>query len=102
MEEIRVNLKKTEDKSYNIVIHEGVLKEIPSKLKEAGLGHKFAIITDSTVESLYGTDLSEGFTKNDLENKIISFPPASRIKTETPKPGSKIRCLKINLLETLS
>ena len=31
MENIRVNLKKTEDKSYNIVIEEGVLKEIPSK-----------------------------------------------------------------------
>ncbi len=36
MENIRVNLKKTEDKSYDIVIEEGVLKEIPSKLKEAG------------------------------------------------------------------
>jgi len=85
MENIRVNLKKTEDKSYDIVIEEGVLKEIPSKLKEAGLGHKFAIITDSTVESLYGTDLSEGFTKNDLENKIISFPPGEQNKNRDTK-----------------
>ncbi|MCK5709692.1 MAG: 3-dehydroquinate synthase, partial [Deltaproteobacteria bacterium] len=54
-------------------------------LKEAGLGHTFAIITDSTVESLYGTDLSEGFTKNDLENKIISFPPGEQNKNRDTK-----------------
>ena len=68
MENIRVKLRKTEDKSYDIVIEEGVLKQIPSKIKKAGLGHRFAIITDSTVESLYGTQLSEEFIKNNLAN----------------------------------
>ncbi|MCK5390966.1 MAG: 3-dehydroquinate synthase [Deltaproteobacteria bacterium] len=85
MENIRVNLKKTEDKSYDIIIEEGVLKQIPSKLKEAGLGHKFAIITDSTVESLYGVDLSEDCTKNDLANRIITFPAGEQNKNRDTK-----------------
>jgi 3-dehydroquinate synthase len=85
MENIRVNLKKTEDKSYNIIIADGVLDQIPSRIKEAGLGHKFAIITDSNVETLYAGDLSEGFKKNNLENKIISFPAGEQNKNREIK-----------------
>lgn len=85
MEEIRVNLIKTEDKSYNIVIEEGVLKKIPEKLKEAGLGHKFAIITDSTVKPLYAEDLSQAIKKTDLDNKIISFPAGEENKSREVK-----------------
>ena len=85
MGNIKVNLKKTEDKSYDIVIEEGVLGQIPSLLKEAGLGHKFAIITDSTVELLYGAALSEEFIKNDLANKIITFPAGEQNKNRDTK-----------------
>ena len=85
MAEIRVNLQKTEDKSYNIIIEEGVLKRIPEKIKEAGLGHKFAIITDSTVKPLYAEDLSEAIRKTDLENKIISFPAGEENKSREVK-----------------
>jgi len=85
MENIRVKLRKTEDKSYDIVIEEGVLKLIPSKIKKAALGHRFAIITDSTVESLYGTQLSEEFIKNDLANKVITFPAGEQNKNRDTK-----------------
>lgn len=85
MEEIRVNLKKTEDKSYNIVIEEGVLEKIPEILKKAGLGHKFAIITDSTVKPLYAEDLSQSIKKTDLDNKIISFPAGEENKSREVK-----------------
>jgi len=85
MENIRIKLRKTEDKSYDIVIEEGVLKQIPSKIKKAGLGHRFAIITDSTVESLYGTQLSEEFIKNNLANKVITFPAGEQNKNRDTK-----------------
>ena len=94
MEKIRVTLKKTEDKSYEIVIQEGVLKQVPSKLKEAGLGHKFAIITDSTVESLYGAELSEGFIENGLSNKIVSFPAGEQSKNRETKAWIEDRMLE--------
>ena len=73
MTDIRVNLKKTEDKSYSIIIEDGVLSKIPGMIKDAGLGHKFAIITDSNVEKLYAGKLSDDFKQHGLENKIISF-----------------------------
>ena len=41
--------------------------EIPEKLKKAGLGHKFAIITDSTVKPLYADQLSEAISEKGLE-----------------------------------
>jgi len=85
MEDIRVNLKKTEDKSYSIIIEDGVLNKIPSIIKEAGLGHKFAIITDSNVETLYADDLSKGFRENNLANKIISFPAGEQNKSREIK-----------------
>ncbi len=85
MVDIRVNLKKTEDKSYSIILDDGVLKDIPERIKEAGLGHKFAIITDSNVETLYGGDLAAGFSKNNLENKIISFPAGEQNKSRDIK-----------------
>lgn len=85
MENIRVNLKKTEDKSYSIIIEDGVLKRIPELIKEASLGHKFAIITDSNVETLYAGDLAQEFKKNDLENKTISFPAGEQNKSRDIK-----------------
>ena len=83
--EIRVNLKKTEDKSYNIIIEEGVLQKIPSELKEAGLAHKFAIITDSTVKPLYADALSESISKNNIDNIVIPIPAGEQSKNREVK-----------------
>lgn len=85
MEDIRVNLKKTEDKSYSIIIEDGILKRVPELIREAGLGHKFAIVTDSNVEKLYADDLAEGFEKKNLENKTISFPAGEQNKSREVK-----------------
>ncbi len=85
MTDIRVNLKKVEDKSYNIFIEDGSLNHVAVRIKEAGLGHKFAIITDSNVEPLYARDLSDEFSKNNLSNKIISFPAGEENKNRAIK-----------------
>lgn len=85
MEDIRVNLKKTEDKSYSIIIEDGILKRVPQLIKEAELGHKFAIVTDSNVEKLYAGDLAREFNNNNLENKTISFPAGEQNKNREVK-----------------
>ena len=94
MAEIRVNLKKTEDKSYDIVIEEGILEQIPAKLKEADLGHKYAIITDSTVEPLYAENLSRAVTGIGLENKVITIPAGEQSKTREVKTWIEDRMLE--------
>lgn len=85
MEDIRVNLIKTEDKSYSIILEDGVLKKIPGIIKEASLGHKFAIVTDSNVEPLYAESLSQEFSKYDLDNKIIAIPAGEQNKSREIK-----------------
>lgn len=85
MTDIRVNLVKTEDKSYNIVIEDGLLKDLGVRIKEAGLGHKFAIVTDSNVEKLYSERLSEELSKCGLTYKIISFPAGEQNKSREIK-----------------
>lgn len=46
-------------KSYDVVIGNGVLAELPSLLKKAKIDGKLAIVTDKTVNSLYGKQLKE-------------------------------------------
>lgn len=85
MEDIRVKLIKTEDKSYNIMIQDGVLNQIATKIKEANLGHKFAIVTDSNVEPLYAEDLAEKFNNSGLDNKVIAIPAGEQNKSREIK-----------------
>jgi 3-dehydroquinate synthase len=85
MEKIRVNLRMREDNSYDIVIGEGVLTLIPEDLKKTGLAHRFAIITDSNVDRLYGKKLLEGFEKAGLNAMIISFPAGESHKNRETK-----------------
>jgi 3-dehydroquinate synthase len=85
MEKIRVNLRMREDNSYDIVIGEGVLTLIPGDLKKTGLAHRFAIITDSNVDRLYGKKLLEGFEKAGLNAMIISFPAGESHKNRETK-----------------
>ncbi|HVY55591.1 MAG TPA: 3-dehydroquinate synthase family protein, partial [Thermodesulfobacteriota bacterium] len=85
MEKIRVSLKISEDKSYDILIGEGILGRIPGDLKEAGLAHRFAVITDSNVEKLYGGALLREFKGAGLDAKLISFPAGEMYKSRETK-----------------
>jgi 3-dehydroquinate synthase len=85
MEKIRVNLTISEDKSYDILIGEGLLGRIPGDVKEAGLAHRFAIVTDSNVEKLYGKPLLAEFTSAGLNAKLISFPAGEMHKNRETK-----------------
>jgi 3-dehydroquinate synthase len=85
MEKIRVKLKITEDKSYDIHIGEDLLRRVPWEIKESGLAYKFAIVTDSTVEGLYGNALLEEFERAGLETHIIAFPAGEKQKSRDTK-----------------
>lgn len=85
MEKIRVNLKISEDKSYDILIGDGLLDRIPGDLKEAGLAHRFALVTDSNVEKLYGNALFEKFVSAGLNALLITFPAGEMHKNRETK-----------------
>jgi 3-dehydroquinate synthase len=94
MEKIRVNLKKVEDKSYDILIGEGLLSRIPDEMKEAGLAHRFAIVTDSTVGKLYGSTLLDEFGRSGLETRLIAFPAGEENKNRETKAWIEDRMLE--------
>jgi 3-dehydroquinate synthase len=93
MEKIEVNLNISEDKSYYIVIGEGILDRIPDELKKAELAHRFAIITDSNVETLYGRRLLQEFRRADLNTVIITFPAGEKQKNRETKARIEDRML---------
>lgn len=94
MEKIRVNLKISVDKSYDIVIGEGLLNRIPGEMKDAGLAHKFAIVTDSTVDALYGKKLHQEFERAGLNTHIIAFPAGEKHKNRETKARIEDRMLE--------
>ncbi|HSE84326.1 MAG TPA: 3-dehydroquinate synthase [Thermodesulfobacteriota bacterium] len=85
MEKIKVNLTKTEDKSYEIIIQDGILKQIPEDLKNENLAHSYVIITDSAVLPLYGMELYKGFKSQGLNIYLISFPAGEENKNRATK-----------------
>ncbi|MDA2920071.1 3-dehydroquinate synthase [Desulfobacterota bacterium AH_259_B03_O07] len=85
MERIKVNLRKTEDNSYEIVIGKKLLKKIPLELKKNNLAHSYAIITDSNVSSIYGKKLIEQFKKSKIKTILISFPAGEKSKNRGTK-----------------
>jgi 3-dehydroquinate synthase len=85
MEKVKISLKKTEDRSYEIIIGEEILKQIPLDLKKQNLAHSYTIITDSTVASLYGKKLFEDFKVSELNTYLISFSAGEENKNRETK-----------------
>jgi len=94
MSTIRVNLKKEEDKSYDIVIKEGALGSIPRDLGEAALAHRLAIVTDSNVAPLYGEKLLSGLEGVGLTPLLITFPAGEKHKSRETKALIEDRMLE--------
>ena len=94
MEKIRVNLKISEDKSYDIVVGEDSISRIPGEMKEAVLAHKYAIVTDSNVETLYGRKLLHEFERAGLDAHLIAFPAGESHKNRETKAWIEDRMLE--------
>lgn len=97
MERIKVNLKKTEDKSYEIIIGGGILSHIPLDLKKENPAHAYAIITDSKVASLYGEKLLAELKKAGLRTRLISFPAGEENKTRETKSMLEDEMFKLKM-----
>lgn len=66
--------------SYEIIIKEGLLEEIPQDLKKYFDFGKVAIITDTIVEKFYGERLFQNFVKKNIKAEIFSFPAGETSK----------------------
>jgi len=80
MNRVRVNLKKIVDNSYDILIDKNLLKKLPSELKQNPLGNKYAIITDSNVEKLFGKDILRSMKRHKIDAVLLSFKAGEQSK----------------------
>lgn len=78
MKKIRVNLKKY---SYDIQIERGLLDQAGSLIRRISHAGKAAVITDDTVNALYGDRLEQSLQNEGFTTKRISFPPGETSKT---------------------
>jgi len=97
MEKIKVNLKKVEDISYEIVIGKKLLSKIPFELRKINLAHSYAIISDSNVSQLYGKKLLDRFKKSNLKSILITFPAGEKNKNRGTKIILENEMLKAGL-----
>lgn len=86
-----VTLQKVVDHSYSIEIGEHLSASLVRDLQQGLLTgiSKYAIITDSTVELLYGRPLLELLRHEGFQVELFSFP-AGRAR----RPGRRRQCWK--------
>lgn len=95
MEKVTVNIRKLEDKSYEILVGRNILDQIPAELKKTGLAHSYAIISDSNVADLYGKALLEKFMRSGLRASLISFAAGEASKNRRTKLVLENKMLKL-------
>lgn len=82
-----VELKKVVDDSYDIEIGRGLQDTLVSDLKNGLVGKigKFAVITDSVVENLYGRDIYERILAAGFKADLLVIPEGEKSKTREMK-----------------
>lgn len=79
-ESLRLNLRRSVDESYDIIIGFGLFEEIASDLKRVLPRNKYAIITDSNLRGIYGEKLLEQFYREGLSACLIDFQAGEESK----------------------
>lgn len=69
------------DRSYNIYIGSGLLDSIADLLCEAIPSKKYVVITNTTVDKLYGSKVKEGLLKRDLTVNLLTVPDGEEYKS---------------------
>lgn len=87
MSKLNVELKKVVDDSYEIEIGSSLFDTLLKDLKgELGRGiNRYAIVTDSTVDKLYGHKLYEKMQTEGFAVDIIVFPAGEKSKVRATK-----------------
>jgi 3-dehydroquinate synthase len=78
MKNVRVGLK---ERSYPILIDNGLLPGIGPDLKNRGLAKRFVVVADSTVAGLYGETVLDSLRQAGLTPELITFPSGEASKT---------------------
>ena len=63
-----------DDRSYPIVIKNGVLREIGSRLAAAPVGRRYFVVSDDRVAPLYGNLLVNSLQSAGLQVELLTFP----------------------------
>ena len=71
MKELQVGLG---DRSYPIIIKEGLLVEIGTDLQKRSIAKRYGVIADEYVASLFGDTIIESLGNQDIGAELITFP----------------------------
>lgn len=87
MSNFRVELKKVVDDSYDVQIGRNLILELVGDLTGGLVGniHKFAVITDSNVEPLYGKPIYEQLIQAGVQAELFVFPAGEKSKVRETK-----------------
>ncbi len=94
MKKIAVNVSSDEDNSYEILIGEGLVKQIAGDLAENSIAHSYALVTDSNVADLYGVKLLSDLGNVLPQVSMITFPAGEQNKTREIKSFIEDRMLE--------
>lgn len=78
MEHVQVGLG---DRSYPIMIDQGLLDGIGTELKSRGIAKRFVVVTDDTVAGLYGDTVLNSLRQAGFSPDSITFPAGEASKT---------------------
>ncbi|MEM2110552.1 MAG: 3-dehydroquinate synthase [Candidatus Bathyarchaeia archaeon] len=77
---LKIKLKREVDESYDIFIENGLVEKISHDLKKNPLGNKYAVVTDSNVQKIYGEELLKRLEKERISACLINFPAGEEFK----------------------
>ena len=78
-----IHVGTREESSYDVLVKQGVLSSLPSLLGEYTTSHRYAIISDRNVASLYGHSLRDNLRKEGLDVELFVFDQGEVNKTRS-------------------
>ena len=66
---------------YDILLGRGILDQLPDILRDRAPAPRYAVVTDTTVQSLYGTRVVDLLTTANLPTSLVAFPAGEAHKT---------------------
>lgn len=90
MESLTIKLR-AEPKQYRIHIGYGELGKFCGAIARAKYGNRLAVITDSTVNRVYGKAVMRGLESHGADAELFTFPAGEKYKTRETKAGLEDR-----------
>lgn len=84
MQKIKINLKRSPDRSYSINLESGLFERIPGFLHKNNFAGKYAVISDSNVSEIYGGRLVANLEKSGIPSVLFTYKagePSKNIST---------------------